>query len=665
MGSADGNLRIFDVRTNADPIVLEPKSRQVRDCQFNPHDNCTLSACFDNGTMQIFDIRQPGHFVKKIFVHDGAASCLAYHPTRQGIVACGGALARHTSGNFGQAFKLKIVAPERDASTLRAMKVLGGVRSIAWRPGSTSSASMDIAMSLDSPVDNDVLVWDAENATNYWPLARFGGHSNHVTRIAFVSRSSVDAILSVGKDGKLLCHQYRAGESIDSQRREAVPFCFSSTEFATVKTPNASVCVRPILDRTVVQTLFNEYRYEGSNLSEIASWNERSAKFVGNLQAARFWSTFSLGFAFEMNLMNSAQTAKPVVFRDNASASGPGGGSNNASNEQRVASLRTPMTKSLLGLNDSMTPPPLTTIRLDSDGLLRVISMTTSSSGSSLLTRHESSRSSSHAGAGGDGFGVAGGGSGGIFNLLRDLRDVDESVSSVFQIRATHPFIRLATNDVVSTISNPTPETITHDLPHVAVVPCKKEHGTVLDKTQNRFATFRKARDASICQSLDSLVDYLGDVQTAATVVLMFDYFDKRHMFGPILPLVKRKRWLLAYSDLLKRLDMIPEALEILRSTNLFETKMNSSDKDEEQEMRIGIGCGVCSEPLPSVGNMGECLNCESVVSKCAVCRRVVFGQYVWCRRCGHGGHLDHMREWFEEEKNEFCPTGCNCQCAL
>ena len=37
--------------------------------------------------------------------------------------------------------------------------------------------------------------------------------------------------------------------------------------------------------------------------------------------------------------------------------------------------------------------------------------------------------------------------------------------------------------------------------------------------------------------------------------------------------------------------------------------------------------------------------------------RLSVTGLYVWCQGCGHGGHVDHMRQWFKN--HSYCPTGC------
>ena len=123
IGGSDGLLRVADSRLQ-EPVhtVMDAKSREIRDCQFNPHDNCTLAACFDNGTVQIFDQRQPRTCSRRLLVHDGGASCLSYHPTRRGLLASGGR-ASGLPTQVGHAYKLKILHTDREAFTLRSIRV--------------------------------------------------------------------------------------------------------------------------------------------------------------------------------------------------------------------------------------------------------------------------------------------------------------------------------------------------------------------------------------------------------------------------------------------------------------------------------------------------------------------------------------------------------------
>lgn len=46
----------------------------------------------------------------------------------------------------------------------------------------------------------------------------------------------------------------------------------------------------------------------------------------------------------------------------------------------------------------------------------------------------------------------------------------------------------------------------------------------------------------------------------------------------------------------------------------------------------------------------------------CSLCLQKVSGLCVCCKACGHGGHLDHLLEWFD--RDERCPTGCGCRCS-
>jgi hypothetical protein len=36
--------------------------------------------------------------------------------------------------------------------------------------------------------------------------------------------------------------------------------------------------------------------------------------------------------------------------------------------------------------------------------------------------------------------------------------------------------------------------------------------------------------------------------------------------------------------------------------------------------------------------------------------------KYLWCTKCRHGGHIDHIKEWFTDLM--ICPVAdCNCLC--
>ena len=52
-----------------------------------------------------------------------------------------------------------------------------------------------------------------------------------------------------------------------------------------------------------------------------------------------------------------------------------------------------------------------------------------------------------------------------------------------------------------------------------------------------------------------------------------------------------------------------------------------------------------------------------ALMPRCAVCDTGrVRGLGWYCGRCGHGGHLKCITQWFAQ--NSECPTGCGCRCA-
>jgi hypothetical protein len=48
---------------------------------------------------------------------------------------------------------------------------------------------------------------------------------------------------------------------------------------------------------------------------------------------------------------------------------------------------------------------------------------------------------------------------------------------------------------------------------------------------------------------------------------------------------------------------------------------------------------------------------------RCVICDVGVRGLCTFCPACGHGGHAEHMSEWFRS--SQTCASGCGCHCAL
>jgi hypothetical protein len=608
IGASDGLLRVADIRSQ-DPVhtVMSPKSREIRDCQFNPHDNCTLAACFDNGTVQTFDSRQPKQCARRMFVHDGNALCLSYHPTRRGILASGGASSSHQGQ---EAFKLKILAPDHNAFIIKSVRV-SGVNAMCWR-----SHTNEIATSMDSKFNHDISIWNVEDSF-HTPLACLKGHSNQVSRIAFLNTHSStntsqdlslpDKIVSVGRDGRI-CLQIYQKKFLPRQGRA---FCWSQSDFvscddpvsprfstnrgkASVKTVSMDQLHLKVSANTVERDKHSlvdlckwyRFRMPDSTLAEIFDWNASAASRAQNYYAMKFWKTLSCLYS----------PLKPS-----------GDGFNNHRGNVSVIQQKS----SLSSADEEKMGESITTIQ----------------AADSTFSKR---------------------------SMLRELSAADPSVARSFHIRSKLPAFRHAIHDIEASLSTAKERLRNEDdggknEPHVVVVGVKRNIPLIKIPDDSNFVI-----DRIVCvgRSLEFLVDSVGDVHTAVVCVLIY------HFAGLSIPtsITKFQRWVWALTELLQRKELFPQALEYAREANSLIKK-----REDIPESRVGMGCGVCKEPLPALGADGECLNCSTVVAKCVICRQTVHGMYISCMKCGHGGHMVHMQEWFAD--NLSCPSGCQCIC--
>jgi len=75
-------------------------------------------------------------------------------------------------------------------------------------------------------------------------------------------------------------------------------------------------------------------------------------------------------------------------------------------------------------------------------------------------------------------------------------------------------------------------------------------------------------------------------------------------------------------------------------------------------------GNSIASECIPVRGLRGGGHGVAALgqgVLLCSVCRLPVLGLATTCSKCGHGGHVHHLKFWFS--KYSICATGCGCQC--
>lgn len=124
-------------------------------------------------------------------------------------------------------------------------------------------------------------------------------------------------------------------------------------------------------------------------------------------------------------------------------------------------------------------------------------------------------------------------------------------------------------------------------------------------------------------------------------------------LFISILPLYgcirTQEHWFQSYVDQLHRYQMWNEACKVMNLSWL-----RSIRELNQKSTAVHTNCGDCGRPLG--GSVGwYCQKCKSMrLAKCSICGLIVRGLYAWCQGCSHGGHIQHLMEYFANHSK--CP---------
>ncbi|KAI9486044.1 MAG: hypothetical protein EXX96DRAFT_592887 [Benjaminiella poitrasii] len=115
------------------------------------------------------------------------------------------------------------------------------------------------------------------------------------------------------------------------------------------------------------------------------------------------------------------------------------------------------------------------------------------------------------------------------------------------------------------------------------------------------------------------------------------------------------------YADLLYRWHLLDQRVEVLQYVTYHVFPPNK----EVTSTHVHVSCYVCGAELSM--NDKYCLRCRKIrkMIRCCFCHILVKGLVNFCIHCGHGGHSQHMEDWFVKHQEVYCMTGCGCKCAL
>ncbi len=220
-------------------------------------------------------------------------------------------------------------------------------------------------------------------------------------------------------------------------------------------------------------------------------------------------------------------------------------------------------------------------------------------------------------------------------------------------------------------------------------------------------------------RSISKYVDRTSDIQTAALLAAFVE------TFACTGPNEYTGRWIIEYEDLLNRLQLWEQrAVFTIKRTEMRQAFVGPKWTNEELKQAIpaqssaismaktkpvnaakSIGaypfgpqdspvvCSTCRQTVDAAGTkrpvadlqqprdegptVDSCPACGSQLPRCAIClfplgtvnsflsgpsSVELMNGFVWCQKCGHGGHGPHVEEWFAG--HETCPVPeCDCQC--
>ncbi|GAM28329.1 hypothetical protein SAMD00019534_115050 [Acytostelium subglobosum LB1] len=680
-GSQDTTLKLSDIReANPCKITFQPKSEAIRDVQFHAFNPNQFAAAFDNGTVQLWDIRKHNQVVEKITAHQGLVLSIEWHPEEKNLIATGGR---------DRAIRVWDITNNKQ---LYNISTISSVSRIKWRP----NHRWQIA-SCSSIVDLQTHIWDVKHP--FVPIASFTEHRDVPTGLIWHDAST---LITCSKDNYLLInnmpgdayqpyHHIRTtgiGWNVqnelavindkinrDLNNESAVPLSaqypsfFASFNVPPVPSPpspartdkgtmyilsplGATKSADKICDPSFLFEYFaKNYRFQGMSFKKLCKHNESVALRANQYQTSKIWTLLRLHFNINNNNNNNSANNT--------------NNNNTSSNNNNISIINDSSTgSSKLAIGPSTSSEAATKSSVGKDDHLGIGAEIQDALGGTGIPDSIESSVGSNARAALD---------------FSDVLDDDED--DILSAEAVTPLAPLPTR-APSPAKSPRdmdkqqPQTlqatpllhqqqqqqqlVQSNGPVDSLYDNNLLGVPVLDKS-TLLAVDKKKQKASSLALLD-VVDFevpsidiqptilemlehcneRGDVQTCVFVMLILKEAIK-------VDRLRVSQWLGSYIELLHRFRMWNNANEIMKGCDDPSVSFMS-----QRSTSVLVSCA-CGKTLPP--NTFVCDKCGSVPGECSVCRLPVKGSFVWCQGCGHGGHLEHIKQWFDSN-HENCPTG-------
>lgn len=666
-GSQDGTMKLFDLRKKEATSTFYSLSESVRDVQFCPHHYFTFAAVQENGYVQLWDLRRTDRFERQFAAHSGPVFTCDWHPEDKFVFA-----------TAGRDKTIKVWDTSFKETLEHCIQTIASVSRVKWRP----STKHHIASS-SLVVDFTVNVWDVRRP--YVPFASFCEHKDVATGFAW---RTPHLLLTTSKDCTLYQHIFadasrpadRANPvGLDLNPHGDMGYAYNKNIFKdstiSIKGPNQSSRLLPIGKKvSSIQERFrsslsaltilknghellsmdwfvetaNKYLLHGKSLPDLCEHNANVAAQLNRPEVSQTWLILKLLYTSGSILMSEYSH---IMTQD------------------KLPDDKVPFSV-LESSQDSMMKH---SVRINN--------------GTSYRNHHNSSKSGSRHVSGGSH--VAG-----EKGATENPEDDSDSGNTEHENTITYfasEFVQgdfyfgdgeadlFRMLDFSHLSSMPTDEdwtlpreafNVRHPLgdgsppPEIANMPnsplcaaeeiSDREFGGNEEEEQSMMLALCNTPKFPSWNFSDHVANVLqfyaeqGDVQMSVSILLVLGE-KVRYVVTESL----QEQWFHSYLELLSRFKLWNIANEVIALSSL-----PAIYSLNQQSTTVHSLCAKCNKFMSSVGWF--CNNCKEM-TVCTICHQIVRGVYVWCQGCAHGGHLQHLQEWFKEKRQ--CPTGCGHLC--
>ncbi|XP_064395171.1 GATOR2 complex protein WDR24-like [Halichondria panicea] len=657
-GAQDSCMNIFDTRQRM--VVSAFKGPDcVRDVKFAPSNEHYFAACYDNGTIQVWDRRYNEHCLKTIPGHNGPVYCCNWHPEVEHCILSAGRdkLIKGYEGITSTGRPKERFTVSTPFSVARAK----------WRPGHKNHIT-----SCSHFLDNTVQIWDYRRP--FIPFASFTEHTDDVTDLLWLNDQ---VLISCSKDGKViqqlfsdalrpvdkatpvalsfrpdghvvhacsdsLIHKSKATHNNSGQygssRHSYQPMSFRKPDYDPY--PEAFLLFASSLkehpkDKEGSMDKFiscaKAFKLHGQPMHELCDHNYKVSAELGRQDTAQTWLFLKLLYCNtdpDCSMLGLLQTRAPTRHTSS-----------------RLSNVQTPViiaeassdTPSSLHRRDSVSLPKqegAPSIDSCPDETEDDVEESNPPDLNAALDFFESSDQESDVGPAQI-----------IVSQQPRQQGWDELPTESIQLR--HNLLARPPSPDQEALSAVSTAHSAQDSSSVSVRPQTKEG---MSYNKQSVAITAPWNFSPVVGDMLKFYAQKGDVQMSVSVLLVLG--DKT---PGLVNEIQQEQWFSSYIDLLIRYELWSVAALVIKLCPL-----PSINEMSQQSTTYHIGCGGCSKSMENRG--WQCQRCEKITSTCSVCNRAVRGLVVWCQVCGHGGHLQHITQW--HKNYEQCPAGCGHQCA-